>query len=52
MQCIHPNEVADMSDAKHATTDYSVLEDVGKRASWVALVPITGSNTSITSTYG
>ena len=42
MQCIHPNEVADMSDAKHATTDYSVLEDVGKRASWVALVPITG----------
>ena len=31
-----------MSDAKHATTDYSVLEDVGKRASWVALVPITG----------
>jgi 23S rRNA pseudouridine955/2504/2580 synthase len=42
MRCIHPKEVADTPDAKHATTDYTVLEDVGKRASWVALVPITG----------
>ena len=42
MHCIHPSEVAGTKDAKHATTDYTVLEDVGKRASWVALVPITG----------
>ena len=42
MRCIHPKEVGDTPDAKHATTDYTVLEDVGKRASWVALVPITG----------
>lgn len=42
MHCIHPDEVASVEGAKHATTDYSVLEEVGKRASWVALVPITG----------
>jgi len=42
MNCIHPDEVADTPDAKHATTDYTVLEEVAKRASWVALAPITG----------
>ncbi|MBZ0128850.1 MAG: RluA family pseudouridine synthase [Rhodobacteraceae bacterium] len=42
MICIHPDDVATTEGAKHATTDYSVLEDVGKRAAWVALVPITG----------
>jgi 23S rRNA pseudouridine955/2504/2580 synthase len=42
MHCVHPKDVAETPDAKHATTDYTVLEDVGKRASWVALVPITG----------
>lgn len=42
MHCIHPNEVAKNKGAKYATTDYAVLEDVGKRASWVVLVPITG----------
>lgn len=42
MICVHPDEVADTPGAKHATTDYSVLEEVGKRASWVALVPVTG----------
>lgn len=42
MNCIHPDEVADTPGAKHATTDYTVLEEVAKRASWVALAPITG----------
>lgn len=42
MHCIHPDAVADTPGAKHATTDYSVLEEVGKRAAWVALVPVTG----------
>ncbi len=42
MICLHPDDVAQTKDAKHATTDYSVLEEVGKRASWMALVPITG----------
>jgi 23S rRNA pseudouridine955/2504/2580 synthase len=42
MICIHPDEVAANKGAKHATTDYAVLEEVGKRTSWVALVPVTG----------
>jgi len=42
MICLHPDDVAETEGAKFATTDYSVLEEVGKRASWVALAPITG----------
>ncbi len=42
MQCVHPNQVEDTAGAKHAMTDYAVLENAGGRASWVALVPITG----------
>ena len=42
MICVHPDAVQDTRDAKHATTDYSVLEEAGKRTSWVALAPITG----------
>lgn len=42
MVCIHPRDVEHNPDAKHATTDYFVLEEVGKRAAWMALVPITG----------
>ncbi|HBN31329.1 MAG TPA: RluA family pseudouridine synthase [Rhodobacteraceae bacterium] len=42
MICIHPDEVENTQDAKYATTDYSVLEEAGKRTSWVALAPITG----------
>ncbi|SMX30986.1 RluA family pseudouridine synthase [Actibacterium lipolyticum] len=42
MLCIHPNEVDKTPDAKRATTDYAVLSSLGKRVSWVALVPITG----------
>lgn len=42
MVCIHPDEVKHVKDAKRATTDYAVLEEAGKRVSWVALAPITG----------
>lgn len=42
MNCIHPKEIDNVHGAKRATTDYSVLEDLGGRMSWVALVPITG----------
>ncbi|HPD92479.1 MAG TPA: RluA family pseudouridine synthase [Pararhodobacter sp.] len=42
MRCIHPNQVETTEGAKRATTDYAVLERLGSRAAWVALVPITG----------
>lgn len=42
MICIHPNKVDSTPDAKRATTDYAVMELLGTRTSWVALVPITG----------
>ncbi|MBK5928723.1 RNA pseudouridine synthase [Rhodobaculum claviforme] len=42
MRCIHPGAVADTEGAKRATTDFAVLEALGTRAAWVALVPITG----------
>ncbi|MFQ5438603.1 MAG: RluA family pseudouridine synthase [Paracoccaceae bacterium] len=42
MRCIHPGEVGTIRDARRATSDYAVLEHVGQRAAWVALVPITG----------
>ncbi len=42
MRCIHPNEVEKTEGAKRATTDYAILERLGSRAAWVALVPITG----------
>ena len=42
MRCIHPNQVDATEGAKRATTDYAVLERLGSRAAWVALVPITG----------
>ncbi|SEQ37016.1 23S rRNA pseudouridine955/2504/2580 synthase [Loktanella sp. DSM 29012] len=42
MHCIHPREVDTTEGAKRATTDYAVLDTLGGRASWVALVPITG----------
>ncbi len=37
-----PEDVERTPDARHATTDYSVLAALGNRASWVALVPVTG----------
>jgi 23S rRNA pseudouridine955/2504/2580 synthase len=42
MHCVHPREVAETYGAKRATTDYAVLAPLGSRASWVALVPVTG----------
>ena len=42
MRCIHPAKVDQTEGAKRATTDYAVLERLGSRAAWVALVPITG----------
>ena len=42
MRCIHPAEVEKTEGAKRATTDFAVLERLGSRAAWVALVPITG----------
>lgn len=42
MITLHPGEVDATADAKHATTDYAVLSSLGTRASWVALVPVTG----------
>jgi len=42
MLCIHPSEVASTPDAKRAATDYAVLSTLGTRASWVAMVPVTG----------
>lgn len=42
MVCIHPDAVADTPGARHAVTDYVVIEAVGRRAAWVALSPVTG----------
>ncbi|MFV2051737.1 RluA family pseudouridine synthase [Aliiroseovarius sp. YM-037] len=42
MLCVHPDEVGNTPDAKHAMTDYAVLSALGTRTAWVALVPITG----------
>ncbi|MEM7643486.1 MAG: RluA family pseudouridine synthase [Pseudomonadota bacterium] len=42
MRAVHPNEVPDVKGAKNATTDYAVLENLGTRAAWLALVPVTG----------
>jgi 23S rRNA pseudouridine955/2504/2580 synthase len=42
MHCIHPKDIDATHGAKRATTDYATIEEVGHRASWMALVPITG----------
>jgi len=42
MVCIHPAKMDNYPDAKRATTDYAVLDLLGTRVSWAALVPITG----------
>jgi 23S rRNA pseudouridine955/2504/2580 synthase len=42
MLCLHPDEVARTEGAKRAQTDYAVLAALAKRASWMALVPVTG----------
>ena len=42
MRCIPPGKVETVPGAKHATTDYAILERLGNRVCWVALVPVTG----------
>ncbi|UWQ21215.1 RluA family pseudouridine synthase [Jannaschia sp. W003] len=42
MRAVHPREVDATEGAKRATSDYAVLDDLGGRAAWVALVPVTG----------
>ena len=42
MRCILPADVDKTEGAKRATTDYAVLERLGSRAAWMALVPVTG----------
>ncbi|RMC37333.1 RluA family pseudouridine synthase [Paracoccus alkanivorans] len=42
MIAVHPRDIASTEGAKRATTDYAVLDALGTRASWCALVPITG----------
>ena len=42
MLCLHPDDVAATPDAKAATTDYAVIEALGTRTAWAALVPVTG----------
>lgn len=42
MRAIHPREVDNIEGAKRATTDYAVLDALGTRLSWCALIPITG----------
>lgn len=42
MVCVHPARVDQTEGAKRATTDYAVLDSLGSRVSWCALVPVTG----------
>ena len=42
MICVHPAKVDQTEGAKRATTDYAVLDALGTRTSWCALVPVTG----------
>lgn len=42
MIAVHPRDIDATEGAKRATTDYAVLDALGTRVSWCALVPITG----------
>ena len=42
MVAVHPNEVASTEGAKRAHTDYAILDALGGRVSWAAMVPVTG----------
>lgn len=42
MQLLHPDAVRETDGARHATTDFRVIEQVGGRCAWVALRPVTG----------
>jgi 23S rRNA pseudouridine955/2504/2580 synthase len=42
MLCVPPDDVEATEGARRAVTDFAVLEALGTRLSWVALVPVTG----------
>ncbi|MEL7214985.1 MAG: RluA family pseudouridine synthase [Pseudomonadota bacterium] len=42
MVTLLPDEVRGTDGAKHAVSDYAVIEAAAKRTAWVALVPVTG----------
>jgi 23S rRNA pseudouridine955/2504/2580 synthase len=42
MRCVLPRDIDATEGAKRATSDYALIERLGSRAAWVALVPITG----------
>ena len=42
MQCVHPEEIDMTAGAKRAVTDYAVIDTVGNRMAWLAMVPLTG----------
>jgi len=42
MIAVHPSKVDATEGAKRATTDYAVIDALGTRAPWVAMVPVTG----------
>ncbi|MCX7889908.1 MAG: RluA family pseudouridine synthase [Rhodobacteraceae bacterium] len=42
MLAVHPDRVEATPGARRATTDYAVIEALGQRVAWVALVPVTG----------
>lgn len=42
MTVLHPDAVGETDGARHAVTDYRVIEQVGGRCAWVALRPVTG----------
>ncbi|GAB4388388.1 RluA family pseudouridine synthase [Albidovulum sp.] len=42
MRAVHPARIDQTEGAKRAVTDYAVLDALGNRVAWVALVPVTG----------
>ncbi len=42
MRLVHPRALEATPGARSAHTDYAVLENLGGRAAWLALVPVTG----------
>lgn len=42
MACVHPRAVDTTEGAKRAVTDYAVIDALGARMAWVAMVPVTG----------
>ena len=42
MRCVHPRDLDSVEGAKRAVSDYAVMDTLASRASWCALVPITG----------